>query len=182
MIKLYTDRLIIRDYCINDLDDHHNLLSDNKVMFYLQDIKTNNLEESKANLERILNDQKSNERNYYFFVIEEKTKNEFIGSIGYTVLDNTSYGKFVDLGYFILENYWNMGFTTEALKKVIEYSFNENNVYRIRTGCLKENISSEKVMLKCGFIKEGEFKEYTFHDGKPKDRVQYRLIRNEWKI
>jgi len=36
-------------------------------------------------------------------------------------------------------------------------------------------------MQKNGFIKEGEFKECVFHDGKLKNRVQYRLMKNEWK-
>ena len=36
-------------------------------------------------------------------------------------------------------------------------------------------------MIKCGFIKEAEFKEYNYHDGKLKDRVEYRMLKNEWK-
>jgi len=50
------------------------------------------------------------------------------------------------MGYFIKQNLWNKGYTTEALKKVIEFAFPENNVYRIHTGCVKENIFSEKIM------------------------------------
>jgi ribosomal-protein-alanine N-acetyltransferase len=181
MIKLYTERLIIRDYLIEDLDNHHELLSDNNVMYYLGDIKTKNIKESEENLIKIINDQKTKDRKYYFFVIENKNLNEFIGSIGYTVKENTPYGKMVDLGYFINKNHWNKGYTTEALIKLLEYSFEENNVYRIYTGCLIENIYSEKIMKKCGFIKEAEFKEYTYHDGKLKDRVAYRMLKNEWR-
>ena len=181
MIQLFTDRLVIRDYVITDLNNHHELLSDNTVMYYLQDIKTNCLEESKENLMIVLNDQKLPDRKRYHFVIEKRNENEFIGGIGYTVIDNTSYGKLVHMGYFIKKNYWNQGYTTEALKRVIEFAFSENNVYRIHTGCVKENIYSEKIMQKCGFIKEAEFKEYIYHDGKFKDRVEYRLLKKEWK-
>jgi len=181
MIQLFTDRLIIRDYVVEDLNNHHELLSDNIIMYYLQDIKTNNLEESKENLMTVLNDQKSNDRKRYHFVIEKRTENEFIGGIGYTVMEDTPYGKLVHMGYFIKQDYWNKGYTTEALKKVIEFAFLENDVYRIHTGCIKENIYSEKIMQKCGFIKEAEFKEYVYHDGKFKDRVEYRLLKKEWK-
>ena len=181
MIELFTDRLIIRDLVIRDLENHHKLLSDKNIMYYLQDILTKNIEESKVNLNNTINDQNSKERKYYFFVIENKDTKEFIGEIGYTVKNNTPYGKLVDMGYFIQKNHWNKGYTTEALKRVIEFAFEENNVYRIYTGCLKENIYSEKVMLKCGFIKEAEFKEYVFHDDKLKDRVAYRMLKNEWK-
>jgi ribosomal-protein-alanine N-acetyltransferase len=181
VIKLYTDRLLIRDCDINDLENHHKLISDNTVMYYLQDIKTNSLEKSKENLLRTINDINFIDRKYYFFIIESKITKEFIGEMGYTVIENTPYGKFVDLGYFIMEKYWNKGYTTEALKRVIEFSFEENNVYRISTGCIKENVGSEKIMQKNGLIKEAELKEYVFHDGKLKERVKYRLLRNEWK-
>ena len=164
MIKLLTDRLIIRDYNIDDLENYHEILSDDKVMYYLQDIKTVNIEESRNGFMNVLNDQNSNERKFYHFKIE-----------------NTSYGKLVHIGYFILEKYWNNGYTTEALNKIIEYAFIENNVYRLHTGCHKENIFSEKIMKKCGFIKEAEFKEYVLHDGKLKDRVEYRLLKHEWE-
>src|SRR5215471_6979159 len=122
MINLNTERLIIRDLCISDLENHHKLISDNNVMKYLQDIKTNSIEESKENLLRAINDIKSENRKLYFFLIENKLTNEFIGEIGYTVTKNTPYGKLVHLGYFIKENYWNKGYVTEALKRVIKFA------------------------------------------------------------
>jgi ribosomal-protein-alanine N-acetyltransferase len=180
MIKLLTERLLIRDYIIEDLESHHELLSDEIVMYYLQDIKTENIDESKENLLNLINDQKLEERKYYCFRIENRSTSKFIGSVGYTVIDNTPYGKLVHMGYFIKQDFWNKGYATEALKRVIEYAFDENSVYRIHTGCHKENIASEKVMQKCGFIKEAEFKEYVLHEGKLKDRVEYRLLKHEW--
>jgi ribosomal-protein-alanine N-acetyltransferase len=180
MIKLYTDRLIIRDPVLDDLETHHELISNNTVMRYLQDIKTNTLEESKENLLNSIRERDSNDRKCYFFRIEDKNTNEFIGEIGYTVLQNTPYGKFVHLGYFIKKEHWNKGYVTEAVKRVMEYAFEENNVYRINTGCTKENAGSEKVMQKCGLIKEAEFQEYVLHEGKLKDRVEYRMLKNEW--
>jgi ribosomal-protein-alanine N-acetyltransferase len=166
---------------MDDLPVHHELISNNKVMKYLQDIKTKNIEESKENLLNAINELESKDRKYYFFAIENKTTNEFIGEIGYTVKQNTPHGKLVHMGYFIHEKYWNKGYTTEALKRVIEYAFEENNVYRIATGCIKENGGSEEVMKKSGLIKEAEYKEYALHEGKLKDRVEYRILRNEWK-
>lgn len=56
----------------------------------------------------------------------------------------------------------------------------ENDVYRVTTGCLAENVGSESVMIKCGLIKEAEHIEWEWHDGKMKDRLEYRLLRKEW--
>ena len=148
MIGLFTERLLIRDYNIDDLKDYHEILSDNSVMYYLQDIKTNNFEESKDNFIKVLNDKDSNERKFYHFKIENKITKEFIGCIGYTVLNFASYGKSVHIGYFLKEKYWNNGYITEALKRLIQFAFEENDVYRLHTGCHKENIASEKIVVK----------------------------------
>jgi len=181
MIKLYTERLIIRDPIEDDLAATYELLSDEKAMKYWQSSKTKNMGEIKEKLLKSINEAKSSERKLYYFKIIDKNTKEYIGEIGYTVTLRTPFGKFVDLGYAIKEKYWGMGYTTEAVKRIIEFAFEEDNVYRITAGCLKENIGSEKIMQKCKFIKEAEFKEYTYHEGKLKDRVEYRLLKNEWK-
>ncbi len=180
MIQLCTDRLFIRDHSSEDLASHHELLSDKKVMWFLQGLMTNSIEESEANLRTAIDQIGCTDRKYYFFRIENKLTNEHIGEIGYTVLDFTPVGKHVEVGYFIRDKYWGFGYTAEALKKVIQFAFEENDVYRILCGCLKENKASERVMQKCGMIKEAEFKEYQWHDGMFKDRVVYRLLRSEW--
>jgi ribosomal-protein-alanine N-acetyltransferase len=46
MIKMITNRLIIRDQVQDDIDAMHLLLSDEKAMYYLPDIKTTSIEES----------------------------------------------------------------------------------------------------------------------------------------
>lgn len=52
---------------------------------------------------------------------------------------------------------------------------------RISCGCIKDDIGSEKVMVKCNMTKEAEFKSFVWHDGKLKDRVEYRLLKSEWQ-
>ena len=181
MIKLETKRLIIRDPIIEDLEEHHRLLSDDKVMYYLQDIKTKCLEESKENLISSIEDSYSEKRSLYFFKIIDKKTSSHVGNVGYTVTDFTPVGKFVHLGYFTHEKFWGNGYVTEALNEIIRFAFEENGVYRITTGCLSENTGSERVMQKCGFIKEAEHIGYEYHDGKVKNRVEYRLLKSDWQ-
>ena len=87
----------------------------------------------------------------------------------------------VHLGYFTYPGLWGCGYTSEALKKVLEYAFTVDNVYRVTTGCLAENVGSERVMQKNGMIKEAEHLDYEWHDGKMKTRLEYRLLKNEWE-
>jgi len=179
MIHLSTDRLIIRDPLSTDLDDWHRILSDSDTMYYLQDIMTNTLEESKQNLDDAIAESQSHNREKYFFTIVAKESNAYVGSVGYTVTEATPVGKLVHVGYFMFPEFRGKGYMTEALREVIRFAFEDNDVFRISTGCLSENNASERVMQKCGFIMEAEFKSHTWHDGAMKDRVEYRMLRDE---
>ena len=180
MIQLTTPRLLIRDHMQSDLQTHHELLSDMKAMRFLQDIMTHNPEESRENLRQAMDQMDLPQRIFYFLRMENRITGEHIGEIGYTVIGFTPVGKLVEVGYFIREAFWGKGYTTEAFREVIRFAFQNNDVYRISCGCLKENAASERVMQKCGLIKEAEFKEFQWHENKLKDRVVYRLLRAEW--
>lgn len=179
-ITLETQRMRLRDHTLEDLKTHHALLSDDRTMYYLQDIKTNSMEESTDNLMECIESQKSNNRRQYFLRMEEKENANHIGEIGYTVTDFTPAGKLVHMGYFIYPSYWNKGYTTEAVKRLLKFAFMENGVYRVTTGCMKENEGSEQVMIKCGMVKEAHLKNAQWHDGGMKDRVLYRMLREEY--
>lgn len=181
-ITLKTQRLIIRDHVIGDLTTHHELFSNDKIMYYLQDIKTHSLEESKRNLLDAIGEIDNKYRTRYFFRIEKRDTSEHIGEIGYTVTNITPMGKHVALGYFTNPMFWNNGYVSEAVSEIFRFAFEDNDVFRISTGCIKDNVGSEGVMKKCGMIKEADYKMYTWHDGKIKDRVEYRLLKNEWLI
>ena len=179
MIQLTTPRLIIRDHRPEDLAAYHELLSNPTVMFRHSET-SQSLEQSRARLNQSIEQMALPQRRLYYFCMEDRLSSEFIGEIGYDVNRFTDVGKLVGVGYFIHDKYWGKGYTTEALREVIRFAFEENDVYRIEAGCLKENIASERVMQKCGLTKEADLKEYQWHDGKLKDRVLYRLLRSEW--
>lgn len=181
MINLETERLILRDYVKGDFDVYCKLKMDSKTMYYLQDIQLHSIDEAREDFENVLSDIASEKRRFYFLHMELKDTHEQVGSIGYTVLDETPVGKIVHLGYFTYPEFWGSGYTSEALKKLLEFAFTENNVYRVTTGCLAENKGSERVMQKNGLIKEAEHIDYEWHDGKMKTRLEYRLLKTEWK-
>lgn len=181
MIKLETDRLILRDYTESDFDAYYKLKTDDKTMYYMQDIKLDSLEDARAEFKEVLADIKKPDRKFYFLHMELKDTHEQVGSVGYTVTDNTPVGKLVHLGYFTYPKFWGNGYMSEAVKKLLEFAFTKDNVYRVTTGCLAENIGSERVMQKSGLIKEAEHIDYEWHDDRMKTRLEYRLLRHEWE-
>ena len=181
MIELETERLCLRDYAETDFEAYYKLKTDDRTMYYLQDIKLDDRETARAEFEDVLADIESDHRKYYFLHMELKDTHEQVGSIGYTVIDDTPVGKIVHLGYFTYPQFWGNGYTSEALNKLLEFAFTKDNVYRVTTGCLKENVGSERVMQKNGMIKEAEHVDYEWHDGRMKTRLEYRLLQKEWE-
>lgn len=181
MIKLETKRLTIRDHIFEDLPEYHELISNEEDMYYLEDIKTNKIDESESSLTEAIRESESGEmREKYFFAITLKD-GSYVGEIGYTVNSRDSWNrKNVHLGYFIKKDYWNRGYVTEALLAITDFAFNKNNVLKIETGCLSDNLGSEKVMIKTGFIKESYKPVHQWLKGKWHDRVEYGLTLEDY--
>lgn len=179
-MRLETERLILRDYIESDREDYYRLKNDSETMYYLQDIKLSSRQQADEEFEQVLEDAKKTDRTFYFLHMELKDSREQVGSVGYTVETKTPVGKIVHAGYFTYPKFWNNGYVTEAFRKVLEFAFIEDGVYRVTTGCLAENAGSEKVMIKCGLIKEAEHVDWEWHDGRMKTRLEYRLLKDEW--
>ncbi len=181
MIKLETERLILRDHIPEDREDYIRLKSDPQTMYYLQDIRLHSRQEGEKDFEEVLADAASPERRFVFLRAELKETGELLGSVGYTVKSRTPLGKLVEAGYFYLPEFWGRGYGAEAFARVLEFAFSEDNVYRVTTGCLRENKGSEGIMRKCGMILEAERPNWEWHDGAMKTRVEYRLLREEFQ-
>ena len=176
MTILETERLILRDYRKSDLRDLHRLLSDKKTMYFLDELATNTLEETKSNLETAI----ANADGHYFCICGKAT-GSFTGSMGYTVTAATPLGKVAHLGYFLLPEHHRQGYAPEAAKRVLEFAFTQDNCVRITTACYRENDPSRKVMERAGLRKEGERIRAQYHGGAMKDRLEYALNKDEWE-
>ena len=61
-------------------------------------------------------------------------------------------GKEGELGYWVREPYWGMGYCTEATKELIKFSFQKLGLERIVAEHLTSNPASGRVMEKAGMI------------------------------
>lgn len=108
------------------------------------------------------------------WVIESKESKQFIGLIGYHKIEPENHR--AEVGYMIQQQHEGNGYSTEALKEVVKYGFNDMKLHSIEAVIDPENSASEKILQKCGFIKEAHFKENGFWDGKYLDSVVYSLL------
>lgn len=178
MFQLETERLILRQYESSDLPEYFKLLSNKQNMYYLNDITADTLAEAKISLENAI--EVNNQSKAKRFCITLKDSPKLIGGVGYEIAEETPLGKIADpMGWFIMPEYQNKGYITEAAKLCLKYAFFEDNCVRVVTGCYKDNIPTQKVMAKVGFKKEAEKIKAKFHDGIMKDRLEFAINKDE---
>jgi len=73
------------------------------------------------------------------------------------------------------------GYITEAIKAVVTYGFEEMDLHSIEAVIDPDNVASEKVLQKNGFVKEAHILENELWDGKFWDTVIYSLLRRNFK-
>ncbi len=96
------------------------------------------------------------ERQWYaVWFIEDKGGNR-LGDLCFKGLSSDGN---VEIGYGILPEYWGNGYMTEAVKAVSEWAFLQTGVNCITAETEEDNIASQKVLIKSGFIKTGEYGE-----------------------
>ena len=150
-VKLESDRLILRPWSFADLDDFYEYASVPDVGEMAGWPYHKNKEESKAILERFINNKKT-------FAIVYKENNKVIGSVGvefYASEDKLS--EFFDyqgreIGYVLAKDYWGKGLMPEAVKLVIDYLFNVLDYDFLLCGHYDRNNRSRRVQEKLGFI------------------------------
>jgi [ribosomal protein S5]-alanine N-acetyltransferase len=102
-------------------------------------------------------------------------KDEYVGNISLLPCEDI-YRKSAEIGYFIGEPFWNKGITTLAVNRIVDYGFSKLGIARIQTGIFDYNLASQRVLDKCGFVKEGIFKKSVFKKNQLWDEVRYAKI------
>lgn len=90
-------------------------------------------------------------------------------------------GAIARMGYFMAEEHRGKGYTTEALRVVLEWLFTQTAVHRAEADITCTNIASCRVVEKLGFRREGVWRKNWFWNGAWHDSVQYALLRDEWE-
>ena len=145
--KLTTERLILRPFRLDDaMNMFKNWANSPRVTEFLTWQPHESVEVTKL----VLNDwrEKYDNPDFYQWAIELNEISEPIGSISVVRIDEKK-SEF-EIGYCIGDKWWGKGITTEALKRVMNFLFEEVDAKII---CAKHDVNnpnSGKVMLKAG--------------------------------
>ena len=175
--NLETERLLLRRLTAADVNEMYLLRSNPEIMKYIPRPLAANTEEALEHIKTI--DEKIESNEGINWAITLKGNPKLIGIIGHYRIQPENYR--AEIGYMLLPDYHGKGITTEAIKRVVQYGFEEMQLHSIEAIIAPENYASEKVLQKNGFVKEAHLLENEYFEGKFLDTVIYSLLKRNFK-
>lgn len=137
-----TDRMIIRNFTMADLNDVYDILGDDEIMKNCEPAYS--IEKTADFLQK--------------FCIEKNgavaaVHKEIDKVIGYILFNEYGDGVY-EIGWFYNKNYWRKGYAFEACSAVIDYAFDSMNAHKIFAETI-DSVKSVNLMKKLGMKLEG---------------------------
>lgn len=143
-VKLKTKRLYLMPMPIEELDKKVLLMEDGELRQAYQEM---------------LNGVRRHPELALFYTpwkICLKENNTLIGDLGFK--GGPIHGA-VEIGYGLEEPYFGNGYMTEAVAAAVEWAFTQKGIYAVTAETLPENLFSQRVLEKNGFVPDGEGEE-----------------------
>ncbi len=177
--KLETDRLILRKFVTEDIEQSFvNWASDFNSSRYF----VNYPHKRKSDTENVINHwiQSYENKCTYVWAIEVKETGDVIGNIAvdasFAVLE------MCEIAYMLGSSWWNKGYASEALEKVLNYLFSHEGFYLVEAKYNITNKASAKLLQKVGMRQDGILRDRRINkeSGERNDLVICSLLKSEY--
>lgn len=154
MSLITTDRLIIRELCLEDLKAFYEFSREQSMKDWIPDQVYETMKQAQEVLDFLMSKYSNDLDNVsypYVLALVLKDTNELIGHVG---LSHIPEG--IEIGYAIGEDYQKKGYATEAVQAFTDWAKAHLNLDAIYAIVKSENIGSCKTLEKTGyqFLKE----------------------------
>jgi ribosomal-protein-alanine N-acetyltransferase len=167
MARIETERLLLRMFRPDDLDELATLFSDPDVVRYVGDGKPVSREESERALESIIKHWQTH--GFGRWAVIDKQTQKFIGFGGLRSLFGTP-----EVVYHFATAHWGKGFATELARAALRFGFEDRGFDRIVAITKPLNKASIHVMEKLGMQFEVNTSYYDI------EVVQYQITRDQF--
>jgi RimJ/RimL family protein N-acetyltransferase len=179
---LETERLRLRPFTADDVDNLVELDSDPEVMRYINGGRPTPREDvERVILPRILSFYERFD-SYGYWAAEEKSTGEFVGWFALHPNEDSPPGE-LELGYRLRRAASGKGYATEGSRALVDKAFRELGAQRVRAETMTVNTASRRVMEKAGLTYVR-----TFHlewpeeiEGTAEGDVEYAITRADWE-
>jgi diamine N-acetyltransferase len=148
-----TDRLLVRAFGPNDLENLFQVYGDPVVMQLIREPLT--WVATREMLDQQIQGYGQNPA-YGRFAVQEKLTGGFCGIF---LIHFTELTGGIEIGYAFLPQFWSRGFATELTLGALEYAFGTLGLERVFAITDLQNLASQMVLLKAGFEQLPELKE-----------------------
>tara|TARA_R110001632_G_scaffold17219_4_gene54822 strand:+ start:679 stop:1227 length:549 start_codon:yes stop_codon:yes gene_type:complete len=159
-----TERLLLREITLDDIDELFKLHSDPVVQYYTGEPVVESIEEIERAILKRINDYEKYGFGRWATVLKDGM--HFVGWAGLAYLPEFDE---IDLGYRFLPKYWSLGIATEASRAILTYGFDALKLKKIIAIAMKEHKASIKVMEKIGM----EFDKFAPYEPGSEDAAWY---------
>jgi RimJ/RimL family protein N-acetyltransferase len=167
MPAIETDRLLLRKFRPDDLDDFAAMFADPDVVRYVGDGRPADRDEANRALQSSLRHWQLN--GFGRWAALDRTTGNFIGFGGLRSLFGTP-----EVVYHLGKEFWGKGYATELARASLRFGFEDRGFNRIVAIAKPENVASIHVMEKLGMSFEKHARYYDI------DVVQYQILRDEF--
>lgn len=177
-ITLETNRLILRKLTVNDAKSmYENWATDENVIKHVSFDAHKDVDETIKVLEKWVKEY--DDPFVYNWGIVLKETNELIGQI--SLVNCKVRHKMCEVGYALGSKWWNNGYMSEALKKVVHFLINDVGFECVEGKCFSDNKASGRVMQKAGLKYDTTLPErrISYITGERVDLIIYSALRNK---
>lgn len=175
--RLETERLILRDFRLEDTEAVHAYGSDPEVTQYMP-WGPNRPEDTAAFIARALEQKTTWPRLELGLALELKSEAQVVGAIALHLRDLRH--STMEIGYVLRRDLWGKGLVSEAARALMAMGFEQLGLHRITAACDVRNVGSYRVMEKLGMRREGLLRQDRQLRGEWRDTLIYGLLAEEW--
>ncbi|MEO8446025.1 MAG: GNAT family N-acetyltransferase [bacterium] len=145
-----TERMYLREFTKDDIEEMSVIYSDEDVMRYIGKGGRADKKQTGLMLESFI---KSYEENGFgLFAVIEKGSDEIVGHCGFSKLNNGD----VEIAYLFSKKCWGKGMATEAAGATLRYGFSQLKLAKIVALAYPQNLPSVNVIQKIGLKSEDD--------------------------
>ncbi|MBV6478736.1 MAG: hypothetical protein HGGPFJEG_01493 [Ignavibacteria bacterium] len=151
MNVIETERTLLREFNLADVEKMEEMYSDINVMRYIGAGTVLNNEQTKKLLEYWINEYYK-KFGYGMWGVECRQTKKLIGQCGFNNLPGNAG---IEIAYLLNQQSWNKGLATEISSETLKYGFEKLGFNTVFALCYPQNIASINVLNKIGMIPEG---------------------------
>ncbi|NNE43579.1 MAG: GNAT family N-acetyltransferase [Gemmatimonadetes bacterium] len=177
MIRMETDRLVLRSPRPGDLEAVHTAANDQRILRNLLLPKDQTRKLTRDYLRRARLDERRG-TGYHFAVLPRGTT-EIAGMV--SLMERNEQHARAELGYWIAVPHWRKGYGREAVGKVLEYGFRTVKLRKIFATTVLTNDASAGLLQSVGFEHQGLLQKHAKVRGRWWDLNYWELLRETWQ-